>query len=333
MLFRSRQPIIVFCLLSCAVANKKTINNQTDWHSILQGIFDEHLSQMSGKVVLETERELHQFYQIDYYCRVGSDLPESELVPGIRPFDHFLEHNLIEYKSIHETLNERVFQDYLARASLFESRRAKEFLKGKVTLTILLTREPVGLLQLEKYSFQSINPWKYYLDDRGTPVYLLIQKGTRNISGGEPFAYLQVLEGNKNYQKHVWADIVNQNLTGEEALKRIMIDINREAFMSIRQQIIEEVRPMFLSEGEKRGLVKGEKRGLVKGEKRGLIKGEKRGFVKGELEAMKRMLLAMLTNFAPKLLPRFKPQIESAKTLKDCKDLEADIYKAISLEK
>ena len=136
-------------------------------------------------------------------------------------------------------------------------------------------------------------------------------------------AYLQVLEGNKKHQNETWSEIFDQNLSSIEALKRIMIGINREVYMNfleqIRQEAIEEVRPILLEEGEKRG----EKRGIRLGEKIG----EKRGKKVGKLEGMKNLLLLTVETFAPELLPVYKAQVLSAQTIEAFLSLKDKIYR------
>ncbi len=226
------------------------------WHPILQMILDDQLELMSGKRILEKGREVFKFYQIDYFCRTGRGKPRGRAarVTGTLPFDHLLEYNVFEYKSINETLNDRTFRNYVARALMFESCHLKtKSLRGRLTLTIVLTRLPSAVLKDKTYEFTKLTPWKYYCNFKGLPVYILIQREMRGVDGGEPLAYLQVLEGDPGYQRKTWRHLIGQNLGGENYLKDIMIKISEEAYMTIQEQIIEEVRPGIFEEGKEEG--------------------------------------------------------------------------------
>ncbi len=70
---------------------------QVSWHQILQSILDDHLEVMSGKQVVEADREVSSHFRLDYYCRcgVGSPRGRAASVAGIRPFDHLKIFNVI----------------------------------------------------------------------------------------------------------------------------------------------------------------------------------------------------------------------------------------------
>ncbi|RMD98476.1 MAG: hypothetical protein D6812_13340, partial [Deltaproteobacteria bacterium] len=84
---------------------------------------------------------------------------------------------MIEYKSIHEVLNERVFRKYVARAFYLETLDPQKARQGKTTLTIVTARKPVTLLKKEIYRFERIERWKYvsrWIEDLG--IFLLVQR-------------------------------------------------------------------------------------------------------------------------------------------------------------
>ncbi|MDJ0838260.1 MAG: hypothetical protein QNK37_17215 [Acidobacteriota bacterium] len=272
------------------------------WHPIVQEIFDDHMELMSGKRILERDREVYTHFQIDYFCRTGRGKLRGKAaqIKGIRPFDHLLEYNVFEYKSINQTLNDKTFREYVARALMFESRHTKRSLRGKLTLNILLTRIPTALLKDPTYGFKPLTPWKFYCNCMGLPVYILIQRKMRGIDGGDPLAFLQVLEGDPTYQKKVWGDLIGQDLTGVEALKDIMMKIGREAYMTIADLIIEEARPKIIDEARPSIVAEAKVKSLTK-----LLK--KSG-----------------------LWSEFHPALQAAQTLDELEQLENRIYDRIS---
>ena len=225
---------------------------RTDWHKLLQDILDDHLEVMSGKKVLEADREVSAHFRVDYFCRCGDESPAgyAATVAGIRPFSHLRGCNVIEYKSIHQTLSEQTFRSYLAKTLLLESRLESQ---GDTTLTIVLTRLPQKLLVQNRYGFHQITPWKYQCTCiADLDVTLLIQRKTRGINGGEPLAWLQTLEGDPRYQKLTWKGILDQDMKRTDLLKNVIMKISREDFMSyndeIRRQAIEEAKPLLQRE-------------------------------------------------------------------------------------
>ena len=134
------------------------------WHLIIQNILDEYLWLLSGKKIREgkADREFSKFIKIDYFCEVEGDLPASELGKTIiRPFCHFKQKNLVEYKSMHESLNEATFRHYVMRALAVETSQPRVSYQGQVTLTILTTKVPKMLISNSNYAVQQINKWKF----------------------------------------------------------------------------------------------------------------------------------------------------------------------------
>jgi hypothetical protein len=258
-----------FCLL--ALAYKKitiTINyegaklkekfnkDNFDWHEMIQNIFDKYLPLMSGKVIKEPGREYPRYFEVDYYCLAEGNLPELADSKIVRPFDHFKKRNIIEYKSIHQVLNEDTFRHYVGRALLMENSDFYSY-RSSLTLTILTTRKPLSLIKEKTYALKKINDWKYrsyWIKD--LEVYILVQKEMRKKQEGEALALLQVLEGQKSKQAEIWESILNQDLDNVDIVKNIIKQINQEVYMNLIQQVREEGKIQGRTEGEIQALIK-----------------------------------------------------------------------------
>ena len=195
-----------------------------------------------------------------------------------------------KYKSIHQILDDATFRGYVAKALLLESRLGT---RGETTLSILTTRLPRKLLRND-YGFEEITPWK--LRSRFFPdldIYLLIQRKMRGIEGGEPFAYLQILEGNRRYQRNTWQAIMDQDIENTEDLKKVIMEIAREGFMSIIEEAIEEAKPQMIAEG------------------------------------MVRVLTALLIA-KPRLAARYGQALEAATTIEEIRRLETAIMRDLA---
>jgi len=213
------------------------------WHPIVQELFDNKLSFMSGKTVTEGEREWNAHIKVDYFCRVEPEKPYSgEITSGVKTFDHLGPANLIEYKSMWEGLNLLTFWYYLSRANVVAYFEKEAGRRAHTTLTILTTGRP-RLLDNPLFGFTELFPWKFkskwhpYVD-----VYIIVQQATRGIQMGEALAYLQILEGKKAHQEACWQNALDQNLSNTDDLKRIMIKINKEVFMNLIEEFKKEGR-------------------------------------------------------------------------------------------
>lgn len=179
------------------------------------------------------------------------DLPQRKQKDIIKPFDHLKERNLIEYKSLHEVLNEQTFRNYVSRALNAESCEKISF-QNKTTLTVLTTRKPISLLKNDKYIIIKINEWKYRsycMPD--LDVFIIVIKGMRNIKGGEALALLQILEANKDQQIAIWEEIFQQNLDNINELKNIAEQIDKGKIMNL----VEELKKEGKIEGEIKGRI------------------------------------------------------------------------------
>ena len=208
------------------------------WHPIVQDLFDNQLPFMSGKTVIEGEREWSVYIKVDYFCRVDADTPYTgEVTTGVKTFDHLGPANLIEYKTLWEGLNLLTFWYYVSRAVVVAYFEKEAGRKAHATLTILTTRRP-KLLDDPQFAFEEVYPWKFksswhpYVD-----VYIMVQRATRGIQMGEALAYLQVLEGEKTRQEICWQNAPDQNLSKIDALKRIILKLNEEGFMNFVQEM------------------------------------------------------------------------------------------------
>ncbi len=275
-----------------------------DWHKLLQDILDNHLEMMSGKQVLEADREMSAHFRIDYFCRCGSGPPagRAATIGGIRPFDHLKTCNVIEYKSIHQTLNERTFRAYVAKTLLMETRIGSQ---DETTLTILLTRLPRALLK-SRYGFEQLTPWKYR--SRFLPsldIYLLIQRETRGIKGGEPLAFLQVLEGDSRYQGMVWQAVMAQDIEDDHDLKKVIMTIDREGYMTMLEKITKEAVETAV-EAAVEAAVK-----------------------EGEIKTLRRILSSIL-EARPKFQARYGSALAAATTVEEIRKLETAIMRDLA---
>lgn len=210
--------------------------NEIEWHDLIQDIFREYLSMMSGKIIQEASKEYPSYFQADYYCLVKGELSDKDKKNIVRPFDHLKERNIIEYKSGYESLNEATFRQYVGRALLLENPDRGLSYQGKMTLTILTTMKP-EMFTKTAYRIEPINKWKYisrWIEN--LDIYILVQKEMRGEKAGEALALLQVLESKKEKQAQHWTNLLNQNLENAEVIKKIMQKISKEAYMNFVAQ-------------------------------------------------------------------------------------------------
>lgn len=216
--------------------------DSVNWHEIIQEILENYLPLMSGKVIKDASREYPKYLHVDYYCLTEGVLSEAQIDKTmIRPFDHLKNRNLIEYKSIHEVLNEGMFRQYVARALFLENPDQNTSYRGEMTLTILTTRKPESLISVKEYAITQLNAWKYKSEwIKDLDIYILVQKGMRGQKAGEALALLQVLEGERERQVEYWNNLFDQNLSNVEVLKKIIHQINKELYMNLVQELKKE---------------------------------------------------------------------------------------------
>ena len=273
------------------------MNDTIKWHDIIQEILKEYLGLMSGKEVQEAGKERATYFQADYYCLVTGnlDLPDK---PKVMPFDHLKERNIIEYKSIHQTLNEARFRHYIGRALLLENPEGEASFQGKMTLTILTTRKPEKLFAVKQYKIKAVNRWKYvssFLKD--LDIYILVQKEMRGEKAGEALALLQVLEGERERQVEFWNELLNQNLANVDVIKKIIQEISQEAYMNLVTFLKNQGRAEGIAEGEMKGRIAE------------LVRIIKRG--------------------SPKLLEKYGVELKNVKTLEEFDVLEEKIWQEL----
>ena len=239
-------------------------SRSTYWHEIVQDTFDRFMGLLSGRYTKGKSREISHHVRIDYYCQTTKRKRASAQEGDLEPFNHLKQHNVIEYKSAYEHLSEAKFRFYVGRALVIEGKDPQAGWKGKTTLTILTTSRPGKLLNKDEYGFVKIYDWKYkttcfpHLD-----VYILIQKEMRDVEGGEPLAFLQVLEGSAKHRPAAWTRIVTQQYPHWRALSSIMSRIDKELKMSIQEY--------FENLGKKKGMKEGVKVGVKEGVKKGVV--------------------------------------------------------------
>ena len=292
------------------------------WHQHLEGILQQYMEVMSHMTVVEDHREMEQHFRVDFYCRVDPNEPACTEISGILPFDHLLEFNIIEYKSIHQGLDRLTFEEYIARAQLFRTRKEKKGLFDRLTLTILLTSTPQKLFKQYAGEFEQLTPWKFRTYARGIPVYILIQKRMRGIDGGEPLAWLQVMEGDVRFQKSTWTHIMNQDTVNSEDLRKVMLKLNREAYMTIAETIREEAvnlaRPKIIEAARPK-----------------IIEAARPRIAEEAIEEARPKILAaglivMLRNGWPHLLPNYESALEKIKNQAEYDELSARVMTEIS---
>jgi hypothetical protein len=279
-----------------------------DWHKIIQIILDQFLSFMSGKIIREATREYTRYFQVDYYCLAQEKPKPDSHKPMLLPFDHLKERNIIEYKSIHQVVNEATFRQYVARALLLESSEVENNYQGKMTLTILTTRRPDTLIATPEYAIRPINEWKYKSEwIKDLDVYILVQKGMRGKKEGEALALLQVLEGEKDKQMEVWRDVLSQDLENVSILQDIIQNINQEVFMNFVMQIKEQ--------GIEEGKIKGIEEGKIKGIEEGKIKGIEEGKIATAINMLKEgfevSLVAKITGLSQEKIADLRRETKS----------------------
>ena len=232
-------------------------SNQTNWHKVFQDILEEkeNLRELSGKIITDRAREYEQQIKIDFIVHAQGDIPQEELKPIVRPFNHFRKKNLIEYKSTREVFNEKMFRRYAGRALDAETTENVDY-QGETTLTIVTLHKPIQLLSKTEYKIEQIEKWKYksswidYLD-----IYILVQSEMRSCREGEALALLQVLESDRQKQRSTWRNIFDQDLLNKEFLKKIASKLDKENYMSV----IEEAKAEGKAEGRVEGKVESAK--------------------------------------------------------------------------
>ena len=161
-----------------------------------------------------------------------------------------------------------------------ENPSGKKHRRGLTGLTILALRKPVKLLEVERYAFKKIKPWKYetcFMSD--LPVTILLLRELQLVKGGDALAWLQLLEPNPKRRTKAWSLILNQELTGREHIKSTMINMDKEAVMTIADEFREE----GMKKGIEQGIETGMKKGIETGMKKGIETGMKKGIEKGLL--------------------------------------------------
>jgi len=292
------------------------------WHRILQDILDKHLELMSGKEVLERDREFSTHFRVDYFCRCGDAL--TAVVDGVYPFDHLRGYNVIEYKSIHETLSEQVFRSYIGKTLLIEDRYRAQ---GDTTLTIVLSRVPRKLLMRAAYGFLEITPWKYRSSVfHDLEVTILIQSRTRGIEGGEPLAFLQALEGDPRYQKKTLEGIMAQEFGQSEALEDIIMRVSGGAFMSIISEAIEKAKPSIIAKAKPEIIAKAKPEIIAKAEPEIIARAKPSILAEGEQKSLRNTLRMILASRA-ELRERYGKALAAAETLGELQRLQKEIVR------
>lgn len=228
------------------MASKKAIN----WHAIIQDLFDEHMETMSGKRILFRSREFHKRSRMDYLCEADpeSGPPDDGLV---YPFGHLNRYNVIEIKSHQDTLQVKDVQEYIGRA--FDVLAlGKDDRRGKVSLTIVSTRFPRKFFRENSYPVVKIYEWLYRIDYiPDLPIYIVVLRHLRGQKLGTPTAFLQALEDDPRYQWETWDVLMESDDAQVEALKCVIMKIDKEGFMTYRERLIEEGKQLAAHETQR----------------------------------------------------------------------------------
>ena len=263
---------------------------RVDWHGILQDLFDEALDALSGFEIVKQGREKRSYFQVDYVCELDPEHRYEGPIGGVRPLAHLKQFNLFEFKLFGDTLDENLFCYYCGRA-LMRAHRNRDGARSENTLTILTVHKPVSLLANRRFGFTRGEPWQYrsnWIDGLEITVIPLIE--LRGRAGGEAMAYLQAIEADPAHRKTVWPELLGRELAGKELIKKIIMGIDEEAFMSI----LEEVKTEGLIEGKRSTLTR------------------------------------MLEFTTQAIRARFEAQVVAADNLERLEELETQILRAIS---
>ena len=68
------------------------------------------------------------------------------------------------------------------------------------------------------------------------PVTIIALRELQRIKGGDPAAWLQVLEPEAERRPAIWANILEQDLAGRDRLKSVMMKIDEEAYMTVAEE-------------------------------------------------------------------------------------------------
>jgi len=262
-----------------------------DLHRFFQELMTVKADVMCGYQITAGERESRTHIQVDYFCIADRERPHRGPERGIRPFADFARYNVIELEGMGRTLSESRFRYHLGRALVMENPAGQSSRQGEIGLTILAVHKPVKLLKEGRYGFERVTPWKYrarILFD--LPVTIIILRELQQVDGGEPLAWLQILEPDPNRRAAVWSHILAQKMTGQDQLKSLMMEMDKEAFMTIAEELRAEGRQVGLQEGRQVGLQEGRQVGLQEGRQMGMEEGQIAGILKAKAEIARNML-------------------------------------------
>jgi len=268
-----------------------------DLHQIFQDLMKEKAHVMSGYHLIGGEQESRTHIQVDFFCTIDPDRPYAGPEVGIRPLEDFSRYNVIELEGLGRTLSDRRFRYHVGRTLVMENADGHPERRGQTSLTIVAVHKPVKLLGDGQYPFVEIAPWKYRaVVMRDLTVTIIVLRELQKVKGGEPAAWLQVLEPDPRRRFGAWAHILEQELTGRDRLKSIMMKIDEEVFMTVAEEFRVEGRVEGMRKGRVEGMRKGREEGMRKGRVEGMRKGRVEGMRKGREEGLVEGKLAMIRN-------------------------------------
>jgi len=227
---------------------KKRVEYQKFLRIKLEDAHYRNLFGLSDNIELEGEEDLvlQREFRIDFVFR-----KIEEMLPLAGLFSYFRRYNLLEFKSVHDTLNLTTLRKYLGE--LFWWLYAKQTIpENDVTLTLMTVRKPNTVLKhLENLQIEVVNesPGHYHWLVMSIPVHLLVINELNLRS--EHYAWLSFAEG-KPYEAYV--EQLSEDIAQEER-HQIYLDILRDLEQEGKERMAYEVIRRMIGEmpPERRG--------------------------------------------------------------------------------
>ena len=192
----------------------------------------------------------------------------------------FLKHNILEYKSENDTLNEDTYFKVMAYAYLYKSseKHVGDIDIKSITVTFVREKKPSKLLEWfneNEYEVYEKVPGIYYIEKAG---FVKTQLVVTSEVGEKEHIFLKTLKRGlqRNMLETFFAEALNLKKPFErdciDSLLSIMISSNPELFMKIKNggddsmnDVLREYFKDELAEKEKKGRAEGEAAGRLEG--------------------------------------------------------------------